>query len=187
METGAETDIVSSTGVLYFGFSPDAKRVAYLDSASGSTLPGGTLTIVTPGVRTVPVRLKDEPILGFYWSPDSAKIAYFIPSVPRKPGDLDQAFALDETMAYIAVMVADPRNGRSWLGARFPTTEGFLGNLPYFDQLQRSDTMWSPDSRYFVFNAYTADKKPALFIASADGNLKPRFIDFGENSSWSRR
>jgi hypothetical protein len=84
-------------------------------------------------------------------------------------------------------MIADPRTGRSWLGARFPVTQGFFTNLPYFDQLQRSDTMWSPDSRYFVFGAYAADGQATLFIAAGDGNLKPRFIAYGENSSWSRR
>jgi TolB protein len=187
LEGGAESEVAASTGVLYFAFSPDGKRVAYLESFSGDATPAGKLTVVTLGSTGTPVRLKDEPVMGFYWSPDSSRIAYFIPSPPQKAEDVDPAFALDENMGYIAVMIADPRTGKSWLGARFPTTEGFFGNLPFFDQLQRSDTMWSPDSRYFVFNAYTANGKSGLFIASADGNLKPRFIDYGANSSWSRR
>ncbi len=187
LEGGTETEIARSAGVLYFAFSPDGKRVAYLESFSGEPTPAGKLTIVAPGSKEAPVRLKEEPGLGFYWTPDSTRIAFFWPSAPQKAEDLDPAFALDENMGYIAVMIADPRTGKSWLGARFPTTEGFFANLAYFDQLHRSDTMWSPDSRYFVFGAYTADGQSGLFIASADGNLKARFIDFGANSSWSRR
>ena len=187
VDKGAETVLATVDGILYFAFSPDGKSVAYLNSTSGANIPVGTLTIVRPGTNKAPVTLADQNVLGFYWAPDSRKIAYFAPSPPQQAGDLDEQFALDENMAYIAVMIADPGNGRTWLGARFPTTEGFFYNLAFFDQLQRSDTMWSPDSRYFVFTAYTTDLQTALFIASADGNLKARFIDLGENASWSRR
>jgi Tol biopolymer transport system component len=187
LDGGTETEIHRAVGALYFAFSPDGKAVAFLESTSGTFLPVGRLTIVRPGTRTAPVILKEPSVLGFYWAPDSRKLAFFIPSPPEKAGDLEPAFALDENLAYIAIMVADARSGRSWLGARFPSTNGFFNNLPYFDQLQRSDTLWSPDSRYFVFSAYAADSEAALFIAQADGNLKPRFIDYGENASWSRR
>jgi TolB protein len=186
LEGGAETEVAASAGILYFGFSPDGTRVAFLESFSGVELPLGSLSVVTPGAKGSPVRIEQGAAMGFYWSPDSSRIAYFVPSAPEKESDLDEAFALDENAAYLAVMIADTK-GKSWLGARFPTTEGFLNGLPYFDQLHRSDTMWSPDGRYFVFNAYAADGKPGLFIASADGNVKARFIDHGANSSWSRR
>jgi TolB protein len=187
LQGGAETTIATSPGVMYFGFSPDGKRIAYLELVPSSDAPTGTLTIVTPGSKVKPVKLKEEPVIGFYWSPDSRRIACLMPWAPKSASDIDQAFAVDETVPYTAVMIADPSTGRSWLGARFPTTEGFFSNLQFFDQLQRSDTMWSPDSRFFIFTAYTSDKKEAVFIASADGNLKPRFIDYGGNASWSRR
>lgn len=57
--------------------------------------------------------------------------------------------------------------------------------LPYFDQFQRSATIWSPDSRLILFTALTAGGSPGLFVARADRTLTPRFLSSGDYAFWS--
>lgn len=46
---------------------------------------------------------------------------------------------------------------------------------------------WSPDSRFLVFTAISADGEPGLYVARADGNVKPRFLTAGDFAFWSEK
>jgi hypothetical protein len=47
--------------------------------------------------------------------------------------------------------------------------------------------MWSPDSRFIGFTALTDQGSSGLFVARADGNVKPRFLASGDDAFWSSR
>jgi hypothetical protein len=85
------------------------------------------------------------------------------------------------------LMGFDAVTGKTWLIARFPPSKGFFSVLPFFDQYQRSSTVWSPDSRFIGFTALTDQGASGLFVARADGNIKPRFLASGDDAFWSSR
>ena len=84
-------------------------------------------------------------------------------------------------------MGCNAATGKTWLIARFPLSRGLLDVLPFFDQYQRSASLWSPDSKYLVFTAVSADGRPGLYVVRADGNIKPRFLAAGDFAFWSPR
>ena len=96
-------------------------------------------------------------------------------------------FLKDDGFAYVRLMGFDAVTGKTWLIARFPPSRGFFDVLPFFDQYQRSSTIWSPDSRFISFTALTDQGTPGIFVARADGNIKPRFIASGDEAFWSSR
>jgi len=61
----------------------------------------------------------------------------------------------------------------------------FLNIFPFFDQYQRSATIWSPDSRYLVVSAIANESTQGLFIVPASGDFEPRFLTEGRLGFWS--
>jgi hypothetical protein len=88
-------------------------------------------------------------------------------------------------VAYVRLKGYDVTSGKTWVIARFPPSRGFFSVLPFFDQYQRSSTMWSPDSRFIGFTALAADGSAGLFVARADGVIKPRYLAPGDYAFWS--
>jgi Tol biopolymer transport system component len=76
-------------------------------------------------------------------------------------------------------------NGKTLNIATFPPTQGLLNILPYSDQYERSQTIWSPDGRHLVFTAYAKDGLPGIFVADSSGKNAPVKIASGDNATWS--
>jgi len=107
--------------------------------------------------------------------------------VPDGGDGIDPMFLRDDSLAYVRLMGFDAVTGKTWLIARFPPSKGFFNVLPFFDQYQRSSTIWSSDSRFIGFTALTDQSPAGLFVACADGNIKPRFLSSGDDAFWSSR
>ena len=123
-----------------------------------------------------------------FWSPNSRQVACLAPARPEN-GDLsiDTMFAVEQRV-YIALRVADVRTGSSRFVTVSPPTQGYARNvLPFFDQYQRSATMWSPNSRRLTFSATTSRDFPGVFVAAASGRFRPVFSGPGDLPFWSRR
>ena len=114
--------------------------------------------------------------------PNSKTIAFLEPATS---GTLDSQFQQSDQQIVLRLAGCDPRTGKTWTIALFPTSRGMLNLLPFFDQYQHSSKIWSPDSRHLVFTALSADGSPGLFIARADGNLKPVPLVGGDSAFWS--
>jgi hypothetical protein len=71
--------------------------------------------------------------------------------------------------------------------ATFKPTESFLTFISYFDQYQRSATIWSPDSRNLVVAAARNEGGPGIFLVEAAGNLQPRYLAEGLMATWSTK
>ena len=180
----AERTVGTDVGGAFLGFSRDGRRIAYLAAASLQPVPEGTLTVVDLGSRLRKQTLKEAPVLEFFWAPDGRTLAFVVPDA----GDeVDAMFLRDERLAYVRLMGFDAVTGKTWLIARFPPSKGFFRVLPFFDQYQRSSTVWSPDSRFIGFTALTDQGSSGLFVARADGNIKPRFLASGDDAFWSSR
>jgi hypothetical protein len=184
LDGSGEREVATDAGGAFLEFSRDGRRIAYLAAVRFQPVPQGTLTIVDLSGRSKNSILKEAPVLEFFWAPDGRTLAFVVPD----PGDdIDQVFLRNDGVPYVRLMGYDVAGGKTWLIARFPPSRGFFSVLPYFDQYQRSSTMWSPDSRFVGFTALTSDGAPGLFVARADGNIRPRFLTPGDYAFWSLR
>ncbi len=184
LDGSAERTLGSGEGGAYFSLSPDGKRVAYLAALSIQPVPVGIMGVADLSGKEPLTNLPDVPVLSFFWSPDSRTLAFLTPDTANTSDPLYQAAG---TAPYVRLMGYDPSNGKSWLIARFPPSRGIISLLPYFDQYMHSCTLWSPDSRFLAFTAETPDGSPGVFVARADGNIKPRMIAAGDFAFWSPR
>jgi TolB protein len=183
LDGSEDKTIANDDGGAFFAFSRDGKRVAYLAAISLQPLPQGKLTVLDVAGKTAPRTLTEEPVLAFFWSPNGRTIAFLVPDTD--PGSVDSLFAQNPQVFYMKLMGYDAASGKTWTIARFPPSRGMLAVIPYFDQYGRSATFWSPDSRFIAFTALSADGTPALYVARADGNIKPRFLVSGDYAFWS--
>jgi dipeptidyl aminopeptidase/acylaminoacyl peptidase len=182
MDGSGERTVATDTGGAFLEFSRDGARLAYLAAIRLQPVPAGTLTVVDLRAGGKKKTLKETPVLEFFWAPDGRTLTFVVPDTSE---NIDPMFMRNERLPYIRLMGYDAATGATWVIARFPPSRGFFSVLPYFDQYQRSSTMWSPDSRFIGFTALTADGSPGLFVARADGNIRPRFLASGDDAFWS--
>jgi TolB protein len=188
-----EKELATFQGAVAFGWSPDGKKIAYI--AGEDQQPGviGPLTVMDVENPTAVKTAQEDKIAAFFWSPDSRKVAYFVPSVVSPTPEPDQAEKSapsgqpQQVTVLLTLHVLDVQRGRDRRIATFQPTSQFLGILPYFDQYQRSATIWSPDSRNLVLPAYASDGKPGIWVVPASGALEMRYLADGLLAFWSWR
>ena len=91
-----------------------------------------------------------------------------------------------DTLLLLNLTVMNVLNGRRvYIGSFRPTTSFLRDVIPFFDQYQRSATIWSPDSRYLVINMVTGDEKPGVFVLSVSDKPESHFIEYGTMPFWS--
>lgn len=179
----ADRTVATERGGIFLSFSRDGRHLAYLAALRLQPVPLGTLSVVDvaksgAGKKT----LKEAPVVEFFWSPDGRDLAFIIPDSIE---GVDPMFAQSDSLAYVRLMGYEVSSGRTWTIARFPPSRGFFSIVPFFDQYQRSSTIWSPDSRLLAFTAVTPDGTAGVFVSHADGNTQPRFLASGDYAFWS--
>jgi TolB protein len=178
----ADRTVATERGGIFLSFSRDGRHLAYLAALRLQPVPLGTLNVVDLGSSAVKKTLKEVPVVEFFWSPDGRSLAFIIPGSVE---GVDPMFAQSESMAYVRLMGYEVSSGRTWTIARFPPSQGFFSVVPFFDQYQRSSTIWSPDSKSLAFTAVAADGTAGIFVSHADGNTQPRFLASGDYAFWS--
>ena len=168
-------------GQVAFEYSPTGKHVAYIDSysSSDSWISGALSVMETQGENPQTLASIDDNIIGFFWSPDGEKIAYFKSIVAQEEID-----GVIEQFSYLELHVLSIIDGTSNNLFSFAPSELFAALLPYIDQYQRTFTIWSPDSQYLALSAYT-EQGPAIVVAQAESNFEPRILEFGMLPVWS--
>jgi Tol biopolymer transport system component len=170
---------------VFFAWSPDGKKLAYLATDPG--LMGGLaqiLTVIEPENPEVVVKAKEELVVAFFWSPDSRQIAFLTPAVFSPTPSAGQEGAPQQVF-YLRLYVLDVQTGESRELALFRPTQDLVNILPYFDQYSRSATIWSPDSRNLVIPANSQEGEPNIFVVEADGDPRPTLITDGTMAFWS--
>jgi Tol biopolymer transport system component len=173
-------------GTVVFSISPDSRLLAYSLEAQVDENPGGLLRDLyvldmeqeTPAILSI-----QDVILGFFWSPDSRKIAYYAPVLSAPGGSKDTApLPVELNLGLFALDVATQEIKRL---ADFTPTDDFLEILPFYDQYQRSVTIWSPDSQQLVFTKEEPDGRQGVYVVSADGSASAQRIAGGGMAIWS--
>jgi Tol biopolymer transport system component len=122
-------------------------------------------------------RLSPDPVVAFYWSPDSTRLA----TVGIDTG----ARALTWT-----VVSVDGKTRRS-LGSFMPSSD-FGFQLPFFDQYAQSTSIWSADSKRLAYGVDTAGDRSngggqgeRVVTVDADGATPASAVANGGLAVWS--
>jgi TolB protein len=162
-----------------FGWSNDSRKVAFISGEQSMNAGAiGPLTVVD--IETDEELTVGETVIAFFWSPDSTKLAYYIPFIatPEEGGT---------QQLYLQLNMLDMATGESKELFSYQPTEQFSRILPYFDQYNQSNTIWSPDNNNLVLSFLDNQGNPGIAIVAASGQLEPRLLTNGYLAFWSWR
>jgi TolB protein len=174
---GDTLGLAAIPGPATFVASPDGTKVAILairPSQNGvavarqstPALPVETVVVLDLATRSIET-VVDGPAMGFFWSPDSAKL--MILRVSEAQGHLD-----------VRVWQA----GQSQMLGDYVPDFSFVSKvLPFFNQYAQSCQPWSPDSSEIAL-AGTIGQREGIWVQPLDGS-PPRFIAEGTWVAWS--
>ena len=149
---GRERDRVATfEGRINFNLSPADRHIAYVVTDDPrKSLAFGPLYVVD--IESLQARrISADPVLGFFWSPDGAKLAYM-------------AAEKDTSRVRLRWHVWDGEKDLAY-GAFAPNQTYFRRYAPFFDQYAQSMTIWSPDSSAFT---YAGETKPARRVCGCN-------------------
>jgi Tol biopolymer transport system component len=178
--------LVEFQGSVAFSFSPDGHSLAYsvpVQSEEDSSGLLHELFVLDPNIPEKSNSLLRDLVVGYFWAPDSQHIAYFAPFVAT-PGSSKES-ALMPVEVQMGLFVVDVQSKKAQRVAAFSPTHDFLQILPFYDQYQRSVTIWSPDSRQLVYSAVGADETSGIYVVQSEGESLPKRIADGEIAFWS--
>lgn len=176
--------IADLRGFAAFDWSPAGTHIAYIDGQNPMT--GGVrgqLHVISPEPIPSTVSTHDDgssripagdAAIAFFWSPDGSKLAFFRP-VASTGGP-------QQVVMTLYVYDLEGREVRDY--GTFPASSTFAYQvLPFFDQYQRSATIWSPDSSQIVVSAMADEQTPGVFVVDLDGG-EPRMVAEGHLAFW---
>jgi Tol biopolymer transport system component len=172
-----------------FAWSPDSTRLAYIDGTQA--LQAGTIgSLHVYDLETSKEVVQDADVIGFFWSPNSEEIAYFIlvqTSSDSSSGSGNTAPTPSATTPQFALQlhVLNVTSGESRKLFTYRPTQQFLNVLPYFDQYHQSATIWSPDNNNLVLSFLDGSGSPGIAVVAASGKLEPRILAEGFLAFWS--
>jgi Tol biopolymer transport system component len=178
-----------------FAWSPDGRRVAWIDTVSTRNAPG---PLYVQEVATGRQQQYSATALGFFWSPDGTRLASYSVEFNGTPTDvgragsaLDMPAAQQPSGALLRIEVADVNTGRRVRVADTVPSRTFLQVLAFIDQYSRAISPWSPDGQKLVFTtAIEAEQTVAVVVATlGDLSAPVQFKRVGEGTLavWSPR
>lgn len=183
------TFITDVDGPVAFDWAPQGDFMAYIQSTRAVSGFLGKLNFVDLSNPLNPLIIETDAdnVIAFFWSPDGEQVAYFVPAIL---GDSNQdepvSSQSQDPVIFLVLYTANARDGSTKQITSFLPSEGFLNILPFFDQYQRSATIWSPDGNYIVLSALADDQgTPGIFVVPSSGSLDPRFLVEGALAFWS--
>jgi len=195
-QTGGDNDLIMTSrkgdvwevlgranNLLTFSWAPDGHQVAYVARNVGEEGVEGNLTLIDINEPNGEPRTVTEEslVIAFFWSPDSRKIAYFVPGAISDPEDEEA-----EPTIVLTLFMHNVRKEQTREVLTFIPTQQFMDVVQNFDQYYHSARIWSPDSRHLVFAGQTQDG-PAILLAKADSTIRPRIVTPGMVAFWSWR
>ena len=157
----------SYPGVQAFDWSPTKEILAVVEGRN-SPMGGliGNLKLLDLGDPENPIVTNTgiENSGPFFWSPDGRWIAVFRPNVLR--GDSGPVLVMRVDIYDVE------RNTNRRIASYVPDIQFLAQVAPFYDQYQRSATIWSPDSSRIVITATTPDRLPGIFVLDIDERVE---------------
>ena len=172
------TTVANFEGAIAFDWAPKGDYIAYVESPQSINSFLGNLIFVDLSDPDAPVFIETEAenVIAFFWSPDGSQVVYFVPAI-LDGAENSQPVGITEPAISLVLNIADATDGSVRQLTSILPSNNFLNILPFFDQYQRSSTIWSPDGNYLVVSALpTEDGTPGIFIIPSAGSLPPRFL-----------
>lgn len=177
--------VATASGAVAFSWSPVGDKLAYLADPNPATqVLTSALTVTDPDQPENAITSVDDQVIAYFWAPGGDKIAYFVPVIDGPGDELVQTDGSDPILR-LSLRVLSVNTGESSEAALFVPTTQFLNIIPFFDQYQRSDTIWSPDGDDLVFSAIGADEVPGVYIVEVGNDKPPTRIADGRLAFWS--
>ncbi len=179
-----KTVLAPLNGPSAFAWSPLGDHLAYttpLESDFTGLL--DHLILLEPAQPESARKVVDGFVAAFFWSPDGHKIAYFTFATDPQ-GETSQISTQKAQAFFLDVKVYDVESGQTKAVGSFSPTDAFEQILPYFDQYQRSGTIWSPDSHNLVLSGLDESGVPGIFVTSVETGKSLRIAD-GDLAFWS--
>ncbi len=165
-------EITDYAALISFSLSPAATQLAYVvtdDPLAGTLGPLYLMELADNSTR----QISAEPVLAFFWSPDSQKLAYAVAETER--GALRLRWHVwdgERRTAYSAF-----RPSRTYLQSY----------LLFFDQYAQSIRFWAPDSTAFTYAGAAADGsgRIGIWVQQLGEGRQPVRVSDGYFSAWS--
>jgi hypothetical protein len=167
-----------------FAWSPKGTYLAYAVFDPAGSASAFHLVVLDSTHPDLHNEVAQGVVVAFFWSPDGQKIAYFILGSGGPSAAAARMVAQTRAPVILDVWVYNRISGTSKKAASFTPTDSFLQIIPFYSQYQRSDTIWSPDSRELVLSGVDAGGGNAIYTVSADGSHFQKIAD-GDLAFWS--
>ena len=172
LRSGQVQKLIYFNGALGFSLSPDGHKVAYTDSEGGQGMNSfGSLLVLD--VRSSEFRqLSSQPVIAFFWSPDSTSLFYL--SAEQQSGE-----------SGLRLSVWDGTR-KTDLGRYQPSATFLNQYLRFADQYGQSASYWSPDSTRVLFAGRNENGVSGIWVIPVDGSPAQR-VARGVYATWTKQ
>lgn len=176
-------------------WSPTNRHISFIPSREAERVIGRLFVMDAATKRQI--QSEHDDVVAYFWSPNGTKVAYI--SLVEGNGDLGGETGENRTTPadipvqfgpqranQFGLFVLDLESGQTTpLLDRFSTTQNFFSDaISFFDQYQRSATIWSPNSQYVVVPIQN-EGKSEIVVFDATGRSAPTPIAEGVLAYWS--
>jgi hypothetical protein len=186
LDTGATAELTGSSAFVFLDLDPTGERLAI--SAFGAA-PEGSGDVID-AFRSPPRQGSPDALGTGVWIVDSADGATTL--LDERPAT---APMWDPTGTQVLVRDSLSGVGRWHVFALDGTRTGTVGHdvdesllptyLPFWDQYERSQTVWAPDGRYFVHVGASEDGRSGVWVHDASTSGASSFLVDGDVAFWS--
>lgn len=181
-------ELVRVSRAVAFDWSPTGETLAFVEQQSADIDGFGELMLLdmTDPEDSQPYATGIEQVAAFFWSPNGDRIAALTPVLEQRGRDEQIRREIQAGELRLRLVVLDVASGEVHSVTEFVPTAAFLGIVPFYDQYQRSSTIWSPDGEGLVFTGRRPDGFGGLFVVDLRGDdLVPRLVARAELAFWS--
>ena len=176
--------LTSLSGPVTFAWSPKGLQLAYAAYDPTGSAPTIRLVVLDSSHPDQTDQVTQGNVVAFFWSPDGRKIAYFIGGSQAPSASTVQTVAQTTASAELDAWVFDRASKTTKKVATFTPTDSFQQIFAYYSQYQRSDTIWSPDSKSLVLSIVDSAGANAIYTVGADGSHFQKIAN-GDLAFWS--